>query len=117
MMRFNIKSSFRLFYFTLKFLHSTFNFMFHVWPCPHDRFPNRSRSIVNSSRPLARVHMGETGIETTSRYGTIVRGRSTTLPLNFENTKHDCTQEKKPEYEMTSTNYDRPAAVQTDIGA
>ena len=30
-------------------------------PCPHDTFPNRSRSIANGSRPVARVHTGETG--------------------------------------------------------
>ena len=30
-------------------------------PCPHDTFPNRPRSIANGSRPVARVHTGETG--------------------------------------------------------
>ena len=57
-----------------------------VRPCPHDTFPNRARSIANGSRPVARVHTGETGtlvpvssfrfLKTTLRHGTSGRERS-----------------------------------------
>ena len=57
-------------------LRATLHQSCRTWPCPHDTFPNRSRSIANGSRPVARVHTGETGTsvpvspEPTSRPGT-----------------------------------------------
>ena len=55
-------------------------------PCPHDTFPNRLRSITNGSRPVSRVHTGETGtlvsvsrdhLTTRNKRARIVRDRST----------------------------------------
>ena len=35
--------------------------MAYLRPCPHDTFATRSWSIANDSRPVARVHTGDTG--------------------------------------------------------
>ena len=59
-------------------------------PCPHDTFPKRSRSIANGSRPVARVHTGDTGtlvpvsrnhLSTRNKRARTVRDRS--RPVDF----------------------------------
>ena len=59
-----------------------------LWPCPHDTFPTRARSIATSSRPVPRVHTGATGTlvpvsrdRDMERAGAIDRDRL--RPVNF----------------------------------